>query len=340
MRIDTPLTEQVGIDLPIVQAPIGGASTPELAAAVSNAGGLGMLSITWRALDATRPLIRAIKALTDHPFGVNLVLEWDPSERLAIALDEGARVISFFWGDPAPYVQRTHDAGALVAFTVGSAEEARRAVDSGVDIIVAQGWEAGGHVWGSVATLPLVPSVVDAVPGTPVIAAGGIADGRGLAAVLALGAAGGWLGTRFLLSDESAAHELYREKLRAAAETDPVHTGLFDVGWSDSPMRALRNSTFERWLAAGQPAAGSRSGEGEIIGYNELGQPVERYSSDAPLKGADGEIEAMVMYAGQSVGSLRESRPAGEIVREIAEQAIATMNRLNGMVEAQREEVT
>jgi nitronate monooxygenase len=332
MRFRTPLTERLGIDIPVIQAPIGGASTPELVAAVSNAGGLGVLSITWRDLDQTRELIRQTKALTGKPFGVNLVLEWDPAERLRIALDEGVRVVSFFWGDPAPWIEPVHAAGALVTHMVGSAEEARRVVETGVDIVVAQGWEAGGHVWGQVATLPLIPAVVDAVPDTPVVAAGGIVDGRGLAAVLALGAAGAWMGTRFVLSEESGAHQVYREKLIAARERDTSYSELFDGGWPKAPLRALRNSTVAKWEAAGCPPPGSRPGEGDVVAHNEYGQPLARYDSDAPIRGAEGEIEAMVLYAGQGVGILDRVLPAGEIVRQIAAEAVAALDRARGGV--------
>jgi nitronate monooxygenase len=336
MRFNTLLTQRLGIDVPIVQAPIGGASTPELVAAVSNAGGLGMLSITWREIDELPHLLNRTKSLTSRPFGVNLVLEWDPSERLEIALEASVPVISLFWGDPTPYIDRIHKAGAVVTYTVGSAAEARHAVDQGVDVVIAQGWEAGGHVWGKVATLPLIPAVVDAVPDTPVVAAGGIVDGRGLAAVLALGASGAWLGTRFVLSEESSSHDLYRQRIRTASETDTIHTELFDGGWPSSPLRALRNSTVAMWEAAGSPPPGQRPGEGEVIVHNERGQPVARYGSDCPLQGAEGEIEAMVLYAGQGVGILREVKPAGEIVREIAQQAVDTLERAQSVVDVAR----
>src|SRR5204862_1663663 len=125
-----------------------------------------------------------------------------------------------------------------------------RVVAAGGDIVVAQGWEAGGHVWGRVATMPLVPRVVDAVRPTPVVAAGGIADGRGVAAALVLGAAGAWLGTRFLASEEIFIHPDYRERVLRAAETDTSYTTLFDVGWEDAPHRTLRNRTLEAWEAA------------------------------------------------------------------------------------------
>src|SRR5258705_12084519 len=142
--IVTPLCRTLGLTAPVVQAPIGSASTPELVAAVSNAGGLGMLSLTWAPADALRDRIRETQRLTDRPFGVNLVLEWAQHERLDWVLDEGVTIVSTFWGDPAPYVEAVHAAGALHLHTVASAEEARRAVADGVDVIVAQGREAGG----------------------------------------------------------------------------------------------------------------------------------------------------------------------------------------------------
>src|SRR5262249_9360641 len=163
-------------------------------------------------------------------------------------LDENVPVISFFWRDPAALVQRAKSRGATVLHTVGSAADGKRAVDCGVDVVVAQGWEAGGHVRGTVATLPLVPAVVNAVAPTPVVAAGGIADGRGLAAVLALGAAGAWIGTRFLASREAAIHPRYRELLLQAGENDTFFAEeLFDVRWPKAPHRVLRNKTVDAW---------------------------------------------------------------------------------------------
>lgn len=324
----TPFTRLLGIDHPIVQAPVGGASTPALAAAVANAGALGSLSLTWRSPATARALLRETRRLTDRPIAINLVLAWDPAERLAIALAEGVRVVSFFWGDPAPYVAQIHAAGALVCHTVASAEEARRAVAAGVDLLVAQGWEAGGHVWGEVATLPLVPRVVDAADPVPVLAAGGIADGRGLAAALALGAAGVWLGTRFLLAEEAATHPRYRERLRDAAESDTLRAELFDGGWPNAPARTLRTETVRRWEATGRPAPGHRPGDGETIGRDELGEEVVRYGSAAPLVGATGDIEAMALYAGQGVGLVGHSQPAADIVRETVDGAVRTLRRL------------
>ena len=203
MSAHTPVCELLGIEHPIILAPL--AADPRLPAAVSNAGGLGTWD--WRGSMTPETVVRETAALTDRPFAGNFVLTSDQHRRVDQALSAGLRIVSFIFGDPSSYVDLVHDAGGLVMHTVGSAEEARRAVGNGVDVIVAQGWEAGGHVWGGVATLPLVPAVVDAVAPVPVIAAGGIGDARGVAAVLALGAQAALLGTRFLVADEMPIHD-------------------------------------------------------------------------------------------------------------------------------------
>jgi NAD(P)H-dependent flavin oxidoreductase YrpB (nitropropane dioxygenase family) len=285
MRLRTPFCRRLGLTAPVVQAPIGSAATPELAAAVSNAGGLGMLALTWTERDGMRARIRRTRAMTDRPFGVNLVLQWDQRERVAVCAEESVAVVSTFWGDPGPYVDAIHSGGALHLHTVGSAEEARRAAQAGVDVIVAQGWEAGGRVRGEVATLPLVPAVVDAVAPLPVLAAGGVADGRGLAAVLALGADAGWVGTRFLLAHEASVHDEWCRRIRDGSETSTGHTTAFDGGWPDAPHRVLRNTTLDAWDRAGRPVAGCRPGEGDVLAHAPDGSPVQRYAATPPVHG-------------------------------------------------------
>jgi nitronate monooxygenase len=305
--------ELLGVERPIVQAPV--ADDPRLPAAVSNAGALGSVALWWA--DDAGTIVRETAALTDRPFAGNFVLTSDQHHRLDQALSAGLRIVSLLWGDPDSYVGPVHDAGGLLMHTVGSAEEARHAVGCGVDVIVAQGWEAGGHVWGGVATLPLVPAVVDAVAPVPVIAAGGIGDARGVAAVLALGAQAAWLGTRFLLADEMPIHEEYRRRLIAATETDAEwYPDLYDVGWPDSPHRAIHNSTAEKWEAAGRPPLGARPGEG-VIAHFASGEPILRYSPAPPLVGTTGEIEALSLWAGQSVALAKQRQPAAEIVAEL-----------------------
>ena len=296
----TPLCDRLGIELPIVQAPIGEGATPELVAAVAGAGALGMLAMSWTEPDAIRSVMQRTKALTPRPFGVNFVLEWDQRERLAICLEEGARIVSYFWSSLAPgspYVDEAHAAGATVLLTVGSADEAKRAVDAGVDVVVAQGLDAGGHVWGSVGTLSLVPAVVDAAAPTPVIAAGGIGDGRGLAAVLALGAQAAWMGTRFVVADESGTHPDYRDRIVRARETDAVWSrDVFDGGWPDAPVRTLDNA---------------RSGTGAKQGPLPLGRALGKATSSGtgPMRRGDRAVRRRP----SGVGRLRGSRSDGQL---------------------------
>ena len=314
--MSTQVCELLGIEQPIVQAPMGSAANARLAAAVSNAGALGTVALTWVA--DVGSAVTDTAALTDRPFGGNFVLEWDMHRRVDRALAAGLRIVSLTWGDPTPYVEQVHDAGALLMHTVGSAEEARRAADGGADVIVAQGWESGGHVLGTVATLPLVPAVVDAVAPVPVIAAGGIGDARGVAAVLALGAQAAWVGTGFLLAEEAPVHAEYRRRLIGAAETDAEwYANLYDVGWPNAPHRALRNSTSDAWETAGRPASGARPGEGEAVAHLASGEPLVRYSSEMALEGATGDVGSLSLWAGQSVALVKHVQPAAEIVAEL-----------------------
>src|SRR4029079_16240521 len=314
--------ERLGIEVPIIQAPFGGLVSPALAAAVSNAGGLGTLALWGGDIQTLRRQIRETRALTTKPFAVNLNLEFPQEERLDACLQEGVPVISLFWREPSARVARAKAGGATVLHTVGTAKDAKQAVECGVDVIVAQGWEAGGHVRGTVATLPLIPAVVDAVGPIPVVAAGGIADGRGLAAAMALGAAGAWIGTRFLASEEVAIHPHYRERLLRATEDDTIYLDeLCDIGWPKAPHRVLRNSTVAEWEAAGRPATGKRPGEGEVVATSKSRGPIVRYRSYTPAADADGDIDALSLWAGQSVGLVHKIQPAAEIVREIDSEA-------------------
>lgn len=328
----TALCDTLGIDIPIIQAPLGPLAGPRLAAAVCNAGGLGTLHL-WRAdIETLRGQIRETKSLTSKPFSVNLNLEFPQQERLEACLQERVPVISLFWGDPSELAPRAKAGGAIVMHSVGSTSEARTAVRCGVDVIVAQGWEAGGHVRGTVASMALVPAVVDAVAPVPVVAAGGIADGRGLAAALALGASGVWIGTRFLASTEATIHPHYRERLLKASEGDTVYLeNLFDIGWPDAPHRVLRNKIVTDWEAAGRPDTGKRPGEGEVVGSSKSFGQIVRYRSAAPAADFEGDIDAVSLWAGQSVGLVKKLLPAAEIVNEIHAEARAILQRLATM---------
>jgi nitronate monooxygenase len=322
--LTTRLTTKLGIRHPVVQAGMGGVARAALVAAVSNAGGLGMLGMIRQPPDFVRAQIRETRALTSRPFGVNLVLAVPPPEgfeaQLAVCLEERVPVISFFWGEPAPFVARCHAVGMAVMLQVGSTAEARRAVDAGVDVIVAQGVEAGGHVRGQVGVLPLVASIAEAVPTAPMVAAGGIVNGRGLAAVLAAGADGVWIGTRFVATEESEAHPDYKKRLVEAAETDTVHGETFHLGWPPhSPTRALRNALTD----AIERPPGS-------IGQMRRGDQVVEvapFSAMLPTIHTDGRTDLMANYAGQGVGLIREVVPAAAVVESLVSDAEAIIRQ-------------
>jgi NAD(P)H-dependent flavin oxidoreductase YrpB (nitropropane dioxygenase family) len=254
---------------------------------------------------------------------VNFLLHFPCDEGVTVCVEERVPVVSFFWGDPAPYIARVHAGGGKVCHQVGSIAAAREAARAGVDVIIAQGVEAGGHVAGEVTTLALVPRVVDTVAPTPVAAAGGIADARGLVAALALGAEAVVLGTRFLATPEANAHPLYKRKLLTATEAETVRTTLFGHGWPDAPLRTLRTPFVEAWLGQEERGNASRPDE-PVVGHTQIaGQtiPVLRFMGLPPNAMAVGDIESMDLLAGQSVGLVNEIVPAATIVRDLVEGA-------------------
>jgi nitronate monooxygenase len=310
--------ERLKLTHPIFQAPIGSVASPELAAATSNAGGLGHLACTWRSPDQLQQLFETMRTLTDSLWGANFVLEFPIEDQLSVALSHGVRAISFFWGDGGRYVPAVKAAGAIAIQVIGSIHEAKRAADAGFDLIVAQGREAGGHVWGDLGTMTLLPQVVDAIAPLPVLAGGGIADRRGVAAALALGAAGVWVGTRFLAAEEANIHPRYQELVLAASGDDTLYSEVFDVGWLNAPLRTIRNKTTRAWLDAGRPAPPNRPGEEERVAQRADGSTIVRYSFSAPTREAVGDIEAMALYAGEGVGMVKSREPARVIVSDLA----------------------
>jgi NAD(P)H-dependent flavin oxidoreductase YrpB (nitropropane dioxygenase family) len=332
LAMQTGLCRQLGIAYPIISAPMGpDISGPDLVAAVSNAGGLGMLQAQLCAPPRFRDEIRRVRELTDRPFGVNLLLHFPVDDLLAVCLEEQIPVLSLFWGDPSPYVERAHAAGTTVLCQVGNVEDARRAAAADVDVIIAQGIEAGGHVAGQVTTMALVPRVVDAVAPRPVAAAGGIADGRGLVAVLALGAQAAVLGTRFLASSESRAHPYYKSKLLEATEGDTVRTTLFGHGWPHAPHRTLRTPFVQQWLDNEARGQESRPDEPQV-GTTVIGgvtMAVLRFMGFPPNRDASGDLDAMDLLAGQSVGLVRGIKGAADIVHDLVHEATEIIdNRL------------
>lgn len=315
------------IKRPVLSAPMAGASGPELVAAVCNAGGYGVIPLWTGTAEDVGAGIDELRTLTDGTFAVNLNMSFPYEDQLQACIDRRVHGVSLFWGMETAAIERAKAGGLIVLVSVGSAEEARVAADAGADIIVAQGWEAGGHVWGQVSTVALVPAVVDAVD-IPVVAAGGIADGRGMAAALMLGAEGVWIGTCLLASFEATIHDIYRARLLQASEADTQWSrDLYDVGWPDAPHRALCNSTSRAWIDTGCAAPGARPNEQEIIGHKPNGAPVVRYQSHTPMRETSGDVEAMSLWAGQGVSLVREVRPAGDIIESICEDARRRLER-------------
>jgi NAD(P)H-dependent flavin oxidoreductase YrpB (nitropropane dioxygenase family) len=292
-------------------------STPALAAAVASAGGLGMIGTPMLSTEALAARIAEVAARTSGVFGVNFLMPFLDRECVAVAA-RSARVVEFFYGEPErSLVDTVHAGGALASWQVGSLDEGRAAVAAGCDLIVAQGTEAGGHVRGRLGLLPLLSQLVDAVP-VPVLAAGGIATARAVAAALAAGAAGVRVGTRFVAAAESGAHPAYVAALLSAGGEDTILTEAFSVMWPNAPHRVLRSCV----AAAGALAQ-------DIVGEVEQGgrqMPIPRFSPMCPTAQTRGTVEAMALYAGEGVDAVVRVQPAEEIVRELiggAEQLLA-----------------
>lgn len=329
--LQTPVCRDLGIEFPILSVGMGWLAGPELAAAVSNAGGCGVVGMAGTSGPEVHARISETRALTNKPFGVNVILARLREGQIEACLDEGPPLIVFFWGDPAPYIRDAHRQGSKVFVQVGSVAEAKAAADAGVNGIIAQGVEAGGHVRSTVSLSALLPAVVEAVQPLPVVASGGIANGRGLVAALSLGAQAVSLGTRFLCSQEAFAAPAYKERVAQSTAEDTVYTRLFDVGW-DAPHRVLCNRAVEQWEAAGRPASGQRPGEGTAIGTAPRGGATAellKYAANSyPTRGFTGDIENAVLYAGESCSLIDDIKPAAEIVRDLVNEAEAVIRRL------------
>jgi NAD(P)H-dependent flavin oxidoreductase YrpB (nitropropane dioxygenase family) len=333
--LHTKICDLLGIELPIISAGMGGVALSNLAAAVSEAGGFGFIGLAGFSATAIHHEVAAARKLTKKPSGVNLLIPFLRPGVVEAVADEPIAAVTFFWGAPAEHadsIRRLHAAGIKVIWQCGSAIEARAAADAGADAIMAQSVEAGGHVRGITSTVALVPEVRDAIGDLPMVAAGGLADGRGLAAVLALGADGAVFGTRFLVAHESTAHQEYKRAVLGARAEDTFHTTLFDIGWPDAAHRVIRTPAVEAWERAGRPASGKRPGEGVPVGAmrrSGIEVPLVKYSVFPPTEYIEGDISGLPFYAGQSCGLVNEALPAGEIVRQIAEEARAVIaNRL------------
>ncbi|MGH2457949.1 MAG: NAD(P)H-dependent flavin oxidoreductase [Chloroflexota bacterium] len=322
--LHTRICDLLKITHPIVLGGMGGATSPELVAAVSNAGGLGTLGLSGRRPSDIPSLIERIRAAASAPFGVNFLLFGVDDGAVEAALAQKPPVVTYAWAwsdqDLKPYVDRAHAAGAVVTYMVSGVADALRAVAAGADAIVAQGSEGGGHV-GLMGTMPLVPMVVSAVSPVPVIAAGGIADGRGLAASLALGADGVLLGTRFLATEESPLARAYKQAIVDSDGHDTALTEIPDLAsgsiWPGALARTWRNSFLAEW-------------SGREAELRRRRREVARQVAEAR---AAGDVQHAPLLFGQDAGLIDSIVPVEEVVsRMVAGARDIIDGRLAGLV--------
>ena len=312
----TRLTDLLGIRHPVLLGGMASGTDSRLVGAVSRAGGLGTLGASTLPLEAIEAEVATIREMTPAPFGVNLLLWMATPERVRTVLDLQPPVFSTAWGDPTPYIEMAHEAGCLVMHMAHDVPSAVMAARAGVDVIVAQGHEGGGHV-GLQSTFTLVPQVVDAVGDLPVVAAGGIGDGRGLAAALALGAEGVMLGTRFLATSEAPVPDGWKRAIIDAAGHDTHYSEIADLaneaGWpKTAATRAIRNRFLERWIGR----------EEEL---RKLGKQVGRAVAEARRQDDGAEMNLM---AGQVAGLIHDLPSAGEVVERIVREAESLLPQL------------
>jgi NAD(P)H-dependent flavin oxidoreductase YrpB (nitropropane dioxygenase family) len=319
--LSTPFTELLGVRVPLQQAPMGGVTSPELVAAVASAGAVGMVPAQMLSAEVLAGLLHDLAGRTAGVVGVAFLLPFGAEPAAVEVAAAGARLVDFFYGDPDPaLVARAHAGGALASWQAGSADEARAAADAGCDLVCVQGMEGGGRIRGRVALLPLLAEVLDAVE-VPVVAAGGIATARGVAACLAAGAAAVRAGTRFLATEESGGHPDYVAALLAADAEDAVLTDAFSVMWppGPEPHRTLRSA-----LEAAEAFTG------EVVGETRMGAEVlsvPRFGVPCPNRDTTGEVAAMAHYAGQGVGATRRVVPAAQVVEELVGGAEQLLRR-------------
>lgn len=325
----TPLCPLLGIEVPILQAGMGFVARGELAAAVSEAGALGVIGGASLTAEELREEIHKVRARTERPFGVDLlfaVVEGrfpsEVEEQIRVVLDERVPVLASGLGDPGPVVDQAHALGMKVVALVGNTRNARKVAASGVDVIVAQGYDGGGHT-GRVGTLALVPAVLDTVE-VPVVAAGGIGDGRGLAAMLAIGAVGVWMGTRFVASREATGHKSYKQAIVQADDESTIRTRCF----SGKPARMIRNRVTAAWEDPELQARIQRFPRQLRVMQEWLGE-------DPYIAGRfEGKTDIGALAAGQSSALIRDVLPAGDIVRAIVSEASRELDRLGARVQS------
>lgn len=318
------INEQLKIRLPIWSAGMGlGIAGSALTSAVSNAGGLGVLGLGGMDPEMMRVVIAETRGKTSRAFGVNIIMPLMVPGQIETCYDEKVPLMVLFWGDPSDYIKDAHKRNILVVSQCGDVEEAVRAAEAGVDGVIVQGTEAGGHVKATRPLADVVRETVAELAPLPVIASGGIATGADIARALNLGASAVSMGTRFLATHESSALDSYKKRLLEARSEDTVLTRLFDMGWPDAPHRVIRNRAYNDWEAAGCPASGERPGENTIIGTLAIGEPpgeLPRYSVTPPILQFDGDLEEAALYCGKSCDDIDAILSADLVMEQLVRE--------------------
>ncbi len=317
--IKTTLTDLLGIKYPIFNAPMAGSATSELAGAVSNSGGFGMLGMGSTVPDPEWLdfQIKRMRDITDNPFGVGFITSVDGIDDLVkVAIENKVDLIGHSFSDPSPYIPDAKKAGIKVVAQVQTVDQAIHAKDSGVDLLVAQGTDGGGHT-GYIGTISIVPAVVDACPGIPVIAAGGITDGRGIAAALALGSSGVWIGSRFVASNEWAGPDWAKQALTEVGADDTIITKSYDLA-TDAPFpfqighRVVRNRFTDKWHQ----------------NYVELLERKEDLKTDIALAMENADLTVAPVNAGSGSGSVKSVDNVSEIIINLMDEAESILKNL------------
>ena len=332
--LKTELSTTLDLDTPLISAGMAFVAGPALAAAVSNAGGLGTLGTGMAPPEGLRQMIRATRTLTKRPFGVDLIGTFAQDGHIDVLVEEKIPVAVFFWDLPSKEaVAKLRGAGTRFWMQVGRLSEARDAVARGAEVLIVQGSEAGGHNRSEAPLAQLLPRMRRTFPNVPMIAAGGIFDGASMAAALCLGAQAVWCGTRFLASTEASAHPAYKQAVVDAGPGGTEITTVFGPEWPGQEMRALVNKAVVK--ARGREAAALAESNGEIIGSVELGgttMPVPRYSAILPTPEFKADLDWSCLTAGECAAEIQSIEPAGDIVRAMTAEATRVLEQLSRRV--------
>ena len=327
--METSITGEFGLTTPIISAGMAFVAGPPLAAAVSNAGGLGMLGGAMVPPEGVRMMIKATRAMTDKPFGIDLIGDFLEPAHIDVVIEEQVPIVVFFWTGPGDNdLVRLREAKIHFWMQIGTVAEAVAAAEAGAEALIVQGSQAGGHNRADAPLVDLFRRVKAALPQMPLICAGGIKDGQTMARALDMGAEAVWCGTRFLMANEANAHPEYQDRVRLAGPGDTIRTTLFGPEWPGQMARVLKNKATETGF--GRETEALSDAEGQLVGSVELGGekvPVPKYSAILPTPEMEADLDWVCLTVGECAGDIDNVLPAAEIVREMVRDAEPLLRR-------------